>query len=229
MLSVQVARRICSRLSSLSLLILLAGCATFTPYSLNYLSLGMSKSQVLSTIGQPNFVPGAIQTTDGKSIETWQYDTYDLLGNRVDSYCLHFVNGQLQQWRQNNLWLFSQCLGPTILAATPGSAPSVSTEASQVRFCPVGGELYSTDVKFCPNHGIELRATASGGLPSTTTLALPEIPTLFPDGRSTPKTGYDPSLLFLDNASSDDKISVQGYYRKDGTYVRPHTRSRPRR
>lgn len=24
-------------------------------------------------------------------------------------------------------------------------------------------------------------------------------------------------------------VSVRGYYRKDGTYVRPHTRSRPRR
>ena len=25
------------------------------------------------------------------------------------------------------------------------------------RFCPVGGELYSEDIKYCPKHGVELR------------------------------------------------------------------------
>jgi uncharacterized protein YcfJ len=25
------------------------------------------------------------------------------------------------------------------------------------KFCPVGGELYGEDVKYCPNHGVELR------------------------------------------------------------------------
>lgn len=25
------------------------------------------------------------------------------------------------------------------------------------KFCPVGGELYADDVKYCPNHGVELR------------------------------------------------------------------------
>ena len=26
------------------------------------------------------------------------------------------------------------------------------------KFCPVGGELFGENVKFCPNHGVELRA-----------------------------------------------------------------------
>jgi len=28
---------------------------------------------------------------------------------------------------------------------------------SQTKFCPVGGELYGEDVKYCPNHGVELK------------------------------------------------------------------------
>ena len=27
----------------------------------------------------------------------------------------------------------------------------------KTKFCPVGGELYGEDVKYCPNHGVELR------------------------------------------------------------------------
>ncbi|MBI3321735.1 MAG: hypothetical protein HYZ91_05655 [Candidatus Omnitrophica bacterium] len=27
----------------------------------------------------------------------------------------------------------------------------------RTKFCPVGGELYGEDVKYCPNHGVELR------------------------------------------------------------------------
>ena len=28
---------------------------------------------------------------------------------------------------------------------------------AKVKFCPVGGETYSEDVKYCPIHGVELR------------------------------------------------------------------------
>ena len=28
---------------------------------------------------------------------------------------------------------------------------------ARTKFCPVGGELYSEDIKYCPNHGVELR------------------------------------------------------------------------
>lgn len=27
----------------------------------------------------------------------------------------------------------------------------------ETKFCPVGGELYTSDVKFCPTHGVELK------------------------------------------------------------------------
>ncbi len=27
----------------------------------------------------------------------------------------------------------------------------------RTKFCPVGGEVFSEDVKYCPNHGVELR------------------------------------------------------------------------
>lgn len=29
--------------------------------------------------------------------------------------------------------------------------------AGRTKFCPVGGELYSEDIKYCPTHGVELR------------------------------------------------------------------------
>lgn len=28
---------------------------------------------------------------------------------------------------------------------------------ARTKFCPVGGELYGEDIKYCPNHGVELR------------------------------------------------------------------------
>ena len=28
---------------------------------------------------------------------------------------------------------------------------------SRTKFCPVGGELYTEDIKYCPTHGVELR------------------------------------------------------------------------
>ena len=28
---------------------------------------------------------------------------------------------------------------------------------ARTKFCPVGGELYGEDVKYCPTHGVELR------------------------------------------------------------------------
>ncbi len=36
----------------------------------------------------------------------------------------------------------------------PSATPS---ETGRMKFCPVGGELYPESVKYCPNHGVELR------------------------------------------------------------------------
>ncbi len=34
---------------------------------------------------------------------------------------------------------------------------STPVATNKTKFCPVGGELYSEDVKYCPNHGVELK------------------------------------------------------------------------
>ena len=34
---------------------------------------------------------------------------------------------------------------------------STPVATGRTKFCPVGGEIYSEDVKYCPNHGVELR------------------------------------------------------------------------
>ena len=36
-----------------------------------------------------------------------------------------------------------------------GTAPATAT--GRTKFCPVGGEVYPDSVKYCPNHGVELR------------------------------------------------------------------------
>ncbi len=45
-------------------------------------------------------------------------------------------------------------------ATTPGAAaiPTTTPGATgQTKFCPVGGEIFPDNVKYCPNHGVELR------------------------------------------------------------------------
>jgi uncharacterized protein YcfJ len=34
---------------------------------------------------------------------------------------------------------------------------STPVATNRTKFCPVGGELYGEDIKYCPNHGVELR------------------------------------------------------------------------
>ena len=34
---------------------------------------------------------------------------------------------------------------------------STPSATKRTKFCPVGGELYGEDIKYCPNHGVELR------------------------------------------------------------------------
>ena len=34
---------------------------------------------------------------------------------------------------------------------------SAATVTGKTKFCPVGGEVFPEDVKYCPNHGVELR------------------------------------------------------------------------
>lgn len=34
---------------------------------------------------------------------------------------------------------------------------STPVATSNTKFCPVGGEVYGENIKYCPNHGVELR------------------------------------------------------------------------
>ena len=34
---------------------------------------------------------------------------------------------------------------------------STPVATKRTKFCPVGGELYGEDIKYCPTHGVELR------------------------------------------------------------------------
>ena len=44
-------------------------------------------------------------------------------------------------------------------AATQQQYPAATTQSSTAltQFCPVGGERYTSDVKYCPIHGVELK------------------------------------------------------------------------
>ena len=39
----------------------------------------------------------------------------------------------------------------------PSATSTPVPATSRQKFCPVGGELYPDNVKYCPNHGVELR------------------------------------------------------------------------
>ena len=39
----------------------------------------------------------------------------------------------------------------------PAAGSSAPATTGQTKFCPVGGEIYPDNVKYCPNHGVELR------------------------------------------------------------------------
>ncbi|MGB5105567.1 MAG: thermonuclease family protein [Candidatus Zixiibacteriota bacterium] len=47
-------------------------------------------------------------------------------------------------------------------------------------------------------------------------------------GPASPKSDNSPSYE-VPSSSSEKTVKVKGYFRKDGTYVKPHTRSKPRR
>ena len=36
-------------------------------------------------------------------------------------------------------------------------ATSAPVSSAKTKFCPVGGEIYDASVKYCPNHGVELK------------------------------------------------------------------------
>lgn len=51
--------------------------------------------------------------------------------------------------------LMGNALEENSRAATNQAIPPAST--ATVKFCPVGGEVYTEDIKYCPRHGVELK------------------------------------------------------------------------
>ena len=41
--------------------------------------------------------------------------------------------------------------------AAAAQRTSMPAATGRTKFCPVGGELYGEDIKYCPTHGVELR------------------------------------------------------------------------
>ncbi|OFA29685.1 hypothetical protein BAE46_13975 [Glaciecola punicea] len=94
----------------------LAGCATSNKYNkdipMHLLSIGMSKEQVSSILGQPHRVVGS-ENLNGITLDTWMYEkneTIWLTGNaffggkvRNDRtiYLLEFSNNLLARWKDN--------------------------------------------------------------------------------------------------------------------------------
>lgn len=91
-----------------------------------------------------------------------------------------------------------------------GYARCTTLECDEIEIYPEG-QTTSLNARMV-EMGIADRLSGSSGLPQNSTATeigpLPSIPQ-----KSTPGT----------------EVQVKGYYRKDGTYVRPHTRSAPRR
>ena len=109
-------------------LLMLGGCTTSTQ-KLAKLSMGMSKQGVLSSIGRPAAVRGAITNKYGQIVEVWEYDlakpksskeiSSDLMltlltaglaspvlfsGGEINHYWLYIVDERLVGWGQAGDW-----------------------------------------------------------------------------------------------------------------------------
>jgi uncharacterized protein YcfJ len=42
-------------------------------------------------------------------------------------------------------------------SARSSQQQAIPPATARTKFCPVGGELYGEEIKYCPNHGVELR------------------------------------------------------------------------
>jgi hypothetical protein len=91
------------------LLLIMHGCATTSKVLLR-ISLSMTKSEVISKIGEPNSVRGSIRNKYGQVIEVWEYRFYQYSGAieglspYYDLYWLYFVNDTLVQWGKAGDW-----------------------------------------------------------------------------------------------------------------------------
>ena len=84
-------------------LVLIAGCATTSQFI--RLQIGMTKTQVIEAIGEPDLARGSVQNKYGQLIEVWEYDR--LVSNWSWDRKLMWVylcDGKLVQWGQAGDW-----------------------------------------------------------------------------------------------------------------------------
>jgi hypothetical protein len=110
--------------------ILLCGCATIrTPEAFNNASAGMSKADVIKSVGPPAIVRGIIKNKDCDTVEVWEYKagkgknfqqvtsdavfTFMSAGSgaalllsaaQTDRYWVYFVNGKFAGWSLAGDW-----------------------------------------------------------------------------------------------------------------------------
>jgi outer membrane protein assembly factor BamE (lipoprotein component of BamABCDE complex) len=98
------------------IILTLASCSTSNKYSkdipMYLLSIGMTKEQVVSKLGQPHRVVGS-EILNNNVVDTWMYEKNEavwltgnaFLGGRVRNdrtiYLLEFSNDQLTRWKDN--------------------------------------------------------------------------------------------------------------------------------
>ena len=81
----------------------LFGCATTSQFIT--LELGMSKKQVLDTIGDPDVARGSVRNKYDQLIEVWEYNR--LVSNwswDKKRMWVYFCNGHLVQWGEAGDW-----------------------------------------------------------------------------------------------------------------------------
>jgi len=84
----------------LEVILFMVGCSTTGKFM--KLSLGMTKQEVIKTIGRPTVLKGATTNERGQTIEVFEYDEYKTISDRLYSihspYLLYFVDDKLQKW-----------------------------------------------------------------------------------------------------------------------------------
>jgi hypothetical protein len=110
------------------------------------------------------------------------------------------------------------------------SGPNVAKLAAYERLYPNCGFVSKRYYYSSAKQALEL--LKSGDPQALSSIASESATASSATGTYSPSTSYDGSTsgsTYQAPSYGSGSVNVRGYYRKDGTYVRPHTRSRPRR
>ena len=85
-------------------LVFLLSCAVGIR-KMNDLSLGMSKEQVQTAVGNNYIIRGAVVNKYNQSVEVWEYDVRKRRSlTESERYWLYMVDGKLVQWSRAGNW-----------------------------------------------------------------------------------------------------------------------------